>query len=204
MSLSVWSVPSAFKTAIIKPLLKKQNTDPQILYNYRPISNLPFMLKLLERAVANQITDHLSNNNLFHKFQSGFWSHHSTETALTGVVNDLLITADSDLTSLLLLLDLSAAFDTVDHNILLSRLEKHIGIQGTVLSWFHSYLSNRTQRVYYNNTISTFSVVKSGVPQGSVLGPMLFSIYMLPLGDFICKYDVQFHCYADDTAICTC
>ena len=86
------------------------------------------MLKLVERVVTGQLNAYLSNNNLFDKFQSGFWSHHSTETALTRVVNDLLITVDSDLTSLLLLLYLSTAFDTVDHRIPLGRLEKHFGI----------------------------------------------------------------------------
>ena len=112
-------------------------------------------------------------------------------------MNDLLQTADNNLASLLLLLDLSAAFDTINHSLLLNCLEKYVGTQGTVPSWFQSYLSNRTQFVNYSNTISGYSSINFGVPQESVLGPMLFSIYMLPLGDIIRKYDICFHCYAD-------
>ena len=134
------------------------------------------MSKLLERVVSSQLTVYLTNNNLIDSFQSGFRSHHSTETALVKVTNDLLMAMDTDKTSLLLLLDLSAAFDTVDHSILIHRLEHLVGVKGSVLDWFRSYLSNRSQRVLFNNTLSDYSRVKYGVPQGSVLGPLLFCL----------------------------
>ena len=149
-SLRTGSFPTAFKTAVVRPVLKKNNLDSNDLENYRPVSNLPFISKLLEKTVLQQLNNHLSNNNL-HPFQSAYRSNHSTETVLLHTVNDSLLASDSGKVSLLTLLDLSAAFDAIDHTILLTSLEYTFGIHGTALAWFKSYLYDRFQKVFVNN-----------------------------------------------------
>ncbi|KAL0148273.1 hypothetical protein M9458_056419 [Cirrhinus mrigala] len=168
-SLSLGHVPKTFKLVVIKPLIKKPQLDPSKLANYRPICNLPFMSKILEKVVSAQLCSFLQKNNIYEEFESGFRPHHSTETALVKITNDLLLASDQDCISLLVLLDLSAAFDTIDHDILIDRLQNYAGIQGQALRWFRSYLSDRYHFVYLNGESSQLSPVKYGVPQGSVL-----------------------------------
>ena len=188
------------RRAIIKPLLKKMGLD-LVSKNYRPVSNLSFLSKLIEKVVALQFTNHLEKNGLLDSYQSAYRKYHSTETALLRVHNDISMETDGKNVSLLVLLDLSAAFDTIDHDILLNRLKLRYGIKGTALSWFKSYLTSRSQTVIINGTESEPQNIKYGVPQGSVLGPLLFTAYLAPLSDVLEKYGLKYHCYADDTQL---
>ena len=144
-SLTTGIVPRDLKIAIVKPLLKKPSLDKNLLKNYRPISNLPFLSKILEKVVLHKLLYHLQENNLSNHFQSAYQAGHSTETVLLCIVNNVLSTLVNDNISVLLLLDLSAAFDTTDHQILLSHLNSVLGIQSTALQWFQPYLSDRYQ-----------------------------------------------------------
>uniref|UniRef100_A0A3P8P5K8 Reverse transcriptase domain-containing protein n=1 Tax=Astatotilapia calliptera TaxID=8154 RepID=A0A3P8P5K8_ASTCA len=200
-SLQLGVFPAAFKTAVVRPLLKKSNLDCNDFNNYRPVSNLPFLSKVLEKLVFTQITDFLNDRQILEIFQSGFRVNHSTETALLKVLNDLRCNWDSQKLSVLVLLDLSAAFDTVDHAILLNRLKHMVGLSGAVHNWFTSCLSDRSFMVSMDTCFSKIHKMTCGVPQGSVLGPVLFNLYMLPLGSVIRRHGVNFHSYADDTQL---
>ena len=200
-SLQTGIFPTSLKTAVVKPLLKKASLDASTPSNYRPISNLPFIGKVLEKVVFTQVSAFLTATCCFDLYQSGFREHHSTETALIKVVNDIRTNNDAGKTTVLMLLDLSAAFDTVDHHILLHRLEHWVGLSGTVLSWLRSYLENRSFYVAIGNFKSEPMPLSCGVPQGSILGPLLFNLYMLPLGALIKQHSISYHSYADDTQI---
>ena len=200
-SLTTGVFPADLKKAIVRPLLKKHNLDHNNLSNYRPVSNIPFMSKLLEKVALLQLNSHLISNELYSTFQSAYRANRSTETALLRILHDLLLATDSGQVSLLTLLDLSAAFDTIDHSILLSRLHETFGISNKALSWFESYLSGRTQTVSVNGILSSPTSLDCGVPQGSVLGPVLFSLYTTPLADIIRRHNINHHCYADDTQL---
>ena len=149
--------------------------------------------------VLKQLLSHLKRNSLEETFQSAYRAHHSTETALVRVVNDLLHVIDQGHCTLLNLLDLSSAFDTINHSLLLNRLKTTFGISGTALSWFQSYLSNRKQIVVIDGFKSEQIPLECGVPQGSVLGPVLFVLYVYPLSKVIRSFSVSYHQYADDT-----
>ena len=157
--------------------LRKDVDHGNAFTNLRLISNLSYISKLTEKAVFQQLNKHLSLHKLYRKLQSAYRKYHSTETALPEVTNDILVNMNSQRASLLVLLDLSAAFDTIDHFILLNRLKYNLGVSGTALAWFSSYLTNRKQHIHLNGSISDRFAFSCGVPQGSCLGPLLFNIY---------------------------
>jgi len=167
-------VSTALKLAYITPLLKKVDLDPADARSYRPISNLSVWSKLFERIVARQLIDYLKSSKLLPRLQSAYRAQHSTETAVLRVLADILGAVDRVDLAMLTLLDLSAAFGTVDHKTLLHRFEVSYDVGDTVHRWFVSYLSHRSQFVRCGSSSSLPKAVLFGVSQGSVLGPILF------------------------------
>ena len=198
LSLKSGTFPEDWKEALVSPLLKKDNLD-LIVENYRPISNLQFISKLTEKAVCDQLYCHMYKYSLFPVFQISYRKHHYTGTALLKVKDDILLKMNSQQVTLLVLLDLSAAFDTVDHSILLKCLQLKAGVSGKALDWFASYLSGRSQRMSIQGTLSKKFGLNCGVPQGSCLGPLLFTVYASRLFDIVEHHLPKSHCYADDT-----
>ena len=148
-----------------------------------------------------QMSNYLQDNGLLPEKQSAYRKFHSTETALLDIMSDVHSAADGGQVTLLALLDQSAAFDVIDHGILLDRLHHTFGFSGTALSWISSYLSGRSQYVYFNGESSTVTLVKCGVPQGSLLGPLYFVLYTAEITSMVEGYGLKAHSYADDLQI---
>ena len=170
-------LPATQKKAIITPVIKKVGADVDDVKNYRPISGLTFLSKVIEKVVAKQLVGYLHSNNLLPKFQSGFRRGYSTETAILRMLSDIYAAVDRGRVALLALLDVSAAFDTVDHDILLERLLVSFGVTGSAHAWIRSFLSSRSQSVRLGSSSSSWSSIRCGVPQGSILGPLLYILY---------------------------
>ena len=196
VSLSTGIFPSDLKVAKIIPVFKKD--DPHIFSNYRPISLLPCFSKILERLIYNRLDNFLSSYNILHSNQYGFRQHHSTDLALLDIYDKISTALTNGHHTIGIFLDLSKAFDTIDHSILLSKLN-HYGIRGTPLALLSNYLSNRQQFTSFGSQSSDRLPVQCGVPQGSILGPLLFLLYV---NDIPHSSDLlSFVLFADDTNI---
>ena len=191
------SLVESFKKANIRPLLKQPNLDKEELKNCRPVSNLPFLEKLVGKRLKTHLSSHILHDNL----QSAYRIGHSTETALLKVHHDIAEALDMKCMAALVLLDLSAAFDIIDHNILQTRLDHSFGVTESAFSWIKSYLSDRSQCVAIGMTTPEGTCLNFGVPQGSVLGPRKYSLYSKPIGAICSRHNLFCHCYADDTQV---
>ena len=177
---------------------QKEVSDHNDLNNYRPLSNLYFIAKILEKHVLSQVSSYLNSHNLYNACKSAYRPGHSTETALLKVVNDLFLSLNKGNISVLALIVFSSTFYTIDHTTLVHRLHTDFGFTDTVLQWLSSYLNDRTHYVSLSNHCSDFAPVHSGVLQGSVIGPMLFTTYIKPMSAIIDSHSIIHHSFADD------
>ena len=209
LSFTQATFPSKFKLALISPLLKKPGLPKSELSNFRPISNLNTIDKILERLALARLFPHIPISPSFCSLQSTYRRFYSTETALFKLTNDIMETIDSVKITILTALDMSAAFGTLDHATLLHRLEHTFGLSGFVISWIRSYLTNRSSFVKIDSSSSPSTTISTSVPQGSVLGPHLFVLFISPVANVInsdlseATNLVSFHQYADDTQLYT-
>ena len=196
LSLSTSTVPASWKVARCVPVFK--GGDAKELDNYRPISVLPIFSKILERVVHYQLYEYLESNKLLSPYQFGFRKNHSTSSAVVHLTDTVRKSMDMGKLTGALFIDLRKAFDTVDHECLTSKLPNY-GIDNTELKWFQDYLSNRSQIVSFKGERSSEENILFGVPQGSILGPLLFLIHVNDLHQQIEKSNVIM--YADDTVL---
>ena len=188
--------PVRWKDALVKPLPK--NNNPCLPGDYRPISLLPAFSKILEKLAAKQMIHYLRNTNYLDNLQSAYKPQHSTVTALLNITDDIYEALEESELTFLVLLDYSKAFDCANHRLILAKL-KAAGFHHESLSWLHSYLSNRRQKVVNGSNESTWEHIKNGVPQGSILGPLLFTVLVSDISDVIKRG--KYHLYADDTQL---
>ena len=254
LSLTEGSFNSHFKSAHVSPLSKKPSLNKNSMKNYRPVSNLRFLSKVIEKVVVNQLNTHINSSNTSNQYQSAYRKFHSTETALLKIHSDIPASMGACRVTALMLLDLSAAIDNIDHTILLagfesrlvllckalyhtcficgqrckwwSRLPKQIssvisdvkpiiyiylhllnrlddwfGVTGKALNWFKSYLTGRCRRIKIGDCLSSKADLKFGVLQGSVLGPLLFTLYTTPLSSMIFEHAIPHHLDANDSQL---
>lgn len=195
-SLSNGTFPESWKTSTVLPVPKVSQTIQ--CEEFRPINTVPVYEKLLEMTVKKQLLDFCDKHQILVPNQSGFRQNHSCETAIVNICNDFVTEVDRGKYVLAVFLDFRRAFETIDRGFLLSKLEQ-LGLRNTVLKWFTSYLSDRTQIVKYKNAMSTVLAVNHGVPQGTILGPLLFLIY---INDIVRVANVsRIELFADDTML---
>ena len=194
-SLASGIFPQCLKSALVTSILKNRCLDPNYFNNYRPVYNLCLIGKIQEKLVLSHVSSYLNSHNLYNTCKSAYRPGHSTEGALLKVVNNMFLALNKGSISVLALLDFSSAFDTIDHSILVHHLHTDFGITNTVLQWFSSYLTDRTHYVSLSNHCSAVAPIHSGVPHCSVLGPMLFTMYIKPLSAVIdSHYHTSFIC----------
>jgi Reverse transcriptase (RNA-dependent DNA polymerase) len=175
--------------------------DPDTSCSFWPVSNLSYLSKLIEHVVVKRFTAHMSSHSLFLAQQSVYCAFHSTEIAVLSVHNVWVWATDSNQVSLLVMLDLSASFDTVDHNILLSVLSRRFNVTDRAFAWFQSYIDGRSQCFIHHSRQASSYEVDCSVPQGSVLGPVEFVAYTEDIADVVDQHHVRLHFYADDTQL---
>lgn len=195
-SITTGLYPNEWKLARVTPVFKKGIKSD--VNNYRPISILPIVSKVFEKIIHDQFYNYLNENKLLTNCQSGFRSLHSTLTALLEATNNWSVNIDKGLLNGVIFIDLRKAFDTIDHEILIRKLRSY-GVDGDALRWFNSYLSNRSQKCSVNGRLSNASKISCGVPQGSIIGPLLFLVYINDLPNCLCNASAKL--FADDTNI---
>lgn len=200
-SLEHGVVAGDMKEDLLTPSLKKASLNSELFKNYSPLSNLMCLSKFCEKIVASQFSNHLSENSLHELFQSAYKTRHNTGSAIIRVQNDVLHAIDYDRCVILLFLNLLPAFDTAGHEIHLSRLSNCYWIEDTVHKWFRSYLCDRKQFVVIENAKSSGRPLTCGVPQGSVLGSILYLLYTTPLGETMGHHGISYYMHTDDTQI---
>ena len=188
------------KEALLRPLIKKNGLE-LVFTKFRPVSNLSYLSKLIERVVCGQLVDMVTETGNYEGLQSAYQSQHLTEMALLKVKTNILDNMDKSHVNCLVMLDLLAAFDMVNYQYLMDWLRYRFGLDGKKMEWISNYLQDSTQKAVMDNVKMESVHLNQGVPQRLLLGPILFSLFILPLGDICHKHNICFHSYADDQQV---